>query len=463
MTMANFVQKETTQTMTWLEFYGLCREAGLNAFRTQEFMDSGGDAVNARLNEMDAAAGADDAKNVRIAEAAGEGIMVAGAALAVIPVVGEILAIVVAACGAIIKFFAKYFVIECDKYHCGGFDRKTKLQRDEYKEHQQTLVGVHLPSTWDSYKFQAKSDCSCDYEYNHCSFIRYVHDGLVVEGIEYATLGEGSKTRVGRVRGANGLASGRNKGCVEHWRTKAEAMPLDSNGKPIAKGEQSDPAKAYLSSQNTYYRRGWVVRQVLWWMQENILCRTMNCMEQVLLNTSRTDDDSEFNQKRRRGSRWYASIVWMMRDVWQYAQQVGWDKVKQILTEVGVSADAMAAFNKMKGGGGFPVEELPFEWWPLTSKLTFNQLRAILVKLKPLFPYERPAQGHLPEGAAARRQSIELKPLMLPIRTGIMFGKDMRPIPAKIGSRGPGAGTVVLGTGAALVAGYAIYRLVSRR
>lgn len=460
--MSNFVQKETTQTLMWLEFYGALREAQYNAFEAQKFLDSGGDVLNGSLSEMDAAAGADDQKNVKTAETCGEVIMGLGAAAALIPVVGDILGVVLAACGAIIKFFAKYFVIECDKYHCGGFDRKTSHQRDEYKEHQQTLVGVHIPSTWDSYKFQTKDDCSCDYEYNHCSFIRYMHDGIISEGIEYGVL-RGSPTRFGRVRGVNAIASGRNKGCVEYWRNKSEAMPLGDDGKPISKGEHTDPAKAYLNAKNTYYRRAWVVRHVLLWMETNVLCRTMNCMEQVMLNTSRTDDDSEFNQKRRRGSRWYASIVHMTKDVWQYAQQIGWDKLQQILKDVGASADAMTAFNKMKAGRDFGVDETPFEWWPLTSKLSFNQIRAILVKLKPLFPNEPPAKAHLPEGTTARERSIELKPLMLPIRTSIMYGRDMRPVPAKIGSRGPGAGTLVLGAGAAAVAGYAIYRLVSKR
>lgn len=456
--MANFVKAETTQTLTWLEFYGTLREAQYNAFKTLELLDGGGEELSLALNAMDADAGADDKENVRIAEAVGTGIAAAGAVCVLIPVVGDILAIVLAACGALITWLAKYFVIKCDQYHCTGYDRKYEYQKKLYRAHQRNLVGVNIPDDWRTARF----DCSCDQNYNHCSFIRYMHDGMISDGIEYAVL-QTSPTKVGRVRGANAIGSGANEGCVEHWRNKAEAMPLDSKGKPLPKGEQTDPAKAHLNAQGSYYRRAWVVRQVLLWMETHILCRTMNCMEQVLLSASKTDDDSQFNQQRRRGSRWYASIVHMTQDVWQYSQKIGWDKLQQFLTEAGASAEAMAAFNKMKAGKTFAVEETPFEWWPLTRHLSFNQLRAILVKLKPLFPYEPPASPPLPEGRTTRERSTAMKPLMLPIRTGIMYGRDMRPVPAKIGSRGPSTGTMVIGVGAAAVASYAIYRLVSKR
>jgi len=48
------------------------------------------------------------------------------------------------------------------------------------------------------------------------------------------------------------------------------------------------------------------------------------------------------NQKRRRGSRWYASIVWMMRDIWEMGQFMiseartpaeGWQKFGHVLQD----------------------------------------------------------------------------------------------------------------------------------
>ena len=457
--MSSFVHKETTQTLAWLDFYGVLRESGANAFNTQKFLDQGGDALAGAIATMSASAGADDAERVQQAETAGEVIMGLGTAALVIPVVGEILGAILIACGAIITFLAKYFVIECDKYHCEGYDQKTETQRNIYKSHQRTLVGVFIPDSWE---LHAESDCSCNHNYHHCSFIRYMHDGLVIDGIEYATATEGSKTKVGRVRGANGIASGGNAGCVEFWRNHAASKPLNASGADIPKGSHTSAEDAYKNDRNDYYYRAWKVRHILSWMQKNVLCRTMECMEKVLLNTSKTPDDSEFNQKRRRGSRWYLSIVLMMKDVWQYGQRIGWAKVEEILKKVGASAEALDALKKMKRGDASEQKDIPWEWWPLTSKLTFNQLRAALIEMKPLFPYEPNITKAMPEGQAAREQSMALKPLMLPIRTAIMYGGDMKPVPAKTGSRGPGAGTIAIGVGAALVGGYAIYKIVSK-
>lgn len=458
-----FVHKETTQSLSWLDFYGLLREAGeYTPFQVQQFLDGTSDVLNGTISEMSAAAGAEDAERVSQAEAAGEAIMAVGAAVATIgseSVIAIVVGAVVAAIGAVIKWLAKYFVIECDKYHCEGYDRKTNTQKKIYRSHQRTLVGVYIPDSWELY---AKSDCSCSHNYHHCSFIRYMHDGLMIDGIERSTLKPGGTTLVGRVRGANGIAGGGNAGCVEHWRNKSESKPVDKNGNDIPKGKETKVEKAYLNDRNSYYYRAWKVHHVLSWMQEHVLCRTMECMEKVLLNTSKTDEESEFNQKRRRGSRWYASIVWMMKDLWFYGQKIGWTKLEQFMREAKASQAALDALKKMKRGDKFDQKDLPFEWWPLTSQLTFWQIRDILIKMKPLFPYEQPAKT-MPEGQEARERTIELKPLMLPIRTSIVYGRDMKPVPAKIGSRGPGAGAVVLGGTAAVVGAYAIYKLMSRR
>jgi hypothetical protein len=459
---------QTARTLTWLEFYGLQREAGvLNAFQVQEFLNGGSDILNGSLSEMSTTAGSDDAERVAQAETAGEVITAVGALVVTVAgetVIGAVIGAVIAAIGVAISFLAKYFNIECDKYQCTGYDQKSETEKKFYRANQRSLVGVYIPDSWEYY---AKSDCACNYNSSgngpgQCSFVRYMHDGLIVDGIEYGVLSQGGKTRIGRIRGANAIAGGGNAGCTGYWRNKADSKPLDAAGKDLAQGQYTTVNDAYKSDKNSYYYRAWKVNRILDWMQEHVLCRSMKCMQDVLLHTSESADENAHFQKRRRGSRWYASIVWMMKDLWEYGQKIGWDKVEQFMRDEQVSPEALDTLKKMRRGDTFDQKDTPWEWWPLTSKLTFWQIRGILMRMKPLFSYEPPPPT-MPEGRAARERSIALKPLMLPIRTSIVYGRDMKPVPAKIGSRGPGTGTIVLGVGAAAVGAYAIYRVMSRR
>ena len=460
-----FERDQTIRTLTWLDFYGLLREAGdATPFDVQNFLDGSSDVLNGAITNMSATAGSDDAERVVQAEAAGAVITAIGGVAMVIPVVGEILGAVLMVCGALISWLAKYFNIECDQYHCTGYDQKTETEKKYYKANQRSLVGVFIPDSWEYY---AKPDCACNYNSSangpgQCTFIRYMHDGLIVDGIDYGALKQGSKTKVGRVRGANAIAGGGNAGCTGYWRNKADSKPLDANGKDLAQGQYTTVNDAYKSDKNSYYYRAWKVNRILDWMQEHMLCRSMKCMQDVMLHTPDVSEENAHSQKRRRGSRWYASIVWMMKDLWEYGEKIGWDKTEQLMRNAGVSQEALDALRKMKRGDTFDQKDTPWVWWPLTSKLTFWQIRSILMGMKPLFPYE-PKSATQPEGQWARERSSALKPLMLPIRTSIVYGRDMKPVPAKIGSRGPGTGTIVLGAGAAVVGAYAIYRVMSRR
>lgn len=457
-----FEQKETSQTITWLDFYGLLREAGESTpFQVQEFLDGGSQVLNESIAATEAAAEIKGQERRATTEYVGTALTAIGVAVITAAgesVIGAVVGAVIAAIGVIIGFLARIFTIECDKYHCGGYDQKTRLEKAEYLRHKQALVGVN---PGDKKSWDIGGDCSCSREQHHCAFVRFMNDGLIVDGIEFANLTSSGTTKVGRVRGANAITTGGNAGCVEYWRNHGLFKPLDANGKDIPKGQYTDPHEAFKNAKDSYYYRAWKVREVLWWMQDHVLCRTMECMEEAIENAPATDDDSADNQKRRRGSRWYASIVWMTKDLWYYGQKIGWDKLEKFMREVGVHQLALDALQKMRRGDVFEQKDLPFEWWPLTAHMTFMQIREILIKMKPLFPYERRTPT-MPEGQAAREINVDLKQLMLPIRTPVIYGRDMRPVPAKIGRRGPGASAIILGTTAAIVGGYAIYKLMER-
>jgi hypothetical protein len=314
-----------------------------------------------------------------------------------------------------------------------------------------------------------------------------MHDGLIMRGQDWDRVDE-IPSESGEVRGANALVlSGGSKGCHEYWRQHDDAKPLDKNGKdiPIGGGDNGrlPSQEPWKNAENSYYYRGWKVRSILEWItgptdgfhkgdrSENILCRTMECMEEVIENTSSANGDSGFNQKRRRGSRWYSSIVWMQRDIWEMAQNLienartpaeGWTKFGQILQEAGCHSKTLDVIRDMAAGKTYTPEELPFPWTPLFERISFWQMREILILMKPHFPwgYKKAPSGGEPTGEARERSAV-LAPMLMQVREPMIFRYGLKPVPAKLGSRGPGLGTIALGTGAALIGAYASYKLMA--
>jgi hypothetical protein len=456
-----FKRDRTRKTLMWLDFYGICREGGMSPFATQQFMDEGSDVVGGSMAEMEMHAGASAEKSKAAAETAGSAVAAVGGVIFAATSgtgVGAIVGIVVAAIGAIISLFARLFTVECDKYHCQGYDRDTRTERRIYSEHRQALVGANI--TVSKSRADADRTCRCKLRGHRCSFIRFMHDGLMSEGLDLDRT-DAEPTTAGRLRGVNGYGLGRNAGCERYWMTHPKYKPLTANKKDIPVGQKKDP---WEGDANSYYARSWKVHSILSWMQgDHILCRTMECMEEVLIGTPGVGRDTADDQKRRRGSRWYSSIVWMMRDVWETGQKLGWDKFEELSRNARASDAALKELRRAKAGHEYDEKEVPFEWWPFLKHFTIWQLRQMLIEMKPLFPYMPVAGMSQPEGQERRVRAKALRPMLLPIKQPIMFGRNMRPIPAKIGRRGPGWGTILIGLGASAFGAYAIYKLVSTR
>lgn len=470
--MSGFIHARTTKTLMWLDFYGLCRESYISPLSTQQFLDDGAEGADGVLSELETAVSAKDDKSEAVTDAVGVGFMAAGALIFAATFetgIGAVVGIVVAAIGAIVKFLAKLFYFECDKYHCGGHDRNNKYQRRRYREHQQAVVGVHMI---DKKRADLESDCSCKLRSHECTMVKYVHDGMMVNGINFGEVDEedeASLVKTGRVRGVNAHASGGNAGCTEFWRNHPDAMPLDEDGKQLPKGTT---ALELENDTNSYYYRAWRVRHLLLWMQDRMLCRTMECMEEVLLNTTSVHGDSKFNQVRRRGSRWYSSIVWMMKDIWEYSEKIektNPGRLAIIAKTVGASDNVIAILDTMKRGKEYDPKEVPWVWWPFLSNFSWWQLHQMLIEMKNDFPYEPPTEAGRaasdgfvpPEGEKARRKSTSLKPMILAIKEPIRYTPSLQPIPAKFGTRRPGWGILAFGGIAALIGGYTIYKIVS--
>lgn len=475
--------------MTWLDCYGLYREAGVNQFNTVKSLDENAAFVLSSQEDMEAGADAKDAETEAIIETVG-GVLVAVGGLIVAvageSVVGAVIGVLVAAVGFILSSFADWLTVECDKYHCGGHDRNTNARRRNYRRHVRALIGIYVP---DERAWNPKDDCSCSRERHKCSFVRYFHDGLFMRGEDWGSIAD-SPANSGEIRGVNALvSSGQTNRCTETWRRRASTMPLDESDRELPVGGEPKPAGGYDRSpwdepwkndKESYYYRSWKVRAILEWMtgpgssinHPNILCRSMECMEETLLNTSSAAGDSSFNQKRRRGSRWYSSLVWMMQDIWALGQDIvehaekptdGWNTFGEVLRQSGVNKATLDTLTEMAYGKEYTPEELPFPWTPLFEQITFWQMRTILGKLQQYVPWvpDVPSSGGMPVGEAARERSPIFAPAMIPIREPVIFSQGMQPIPAKFGSRGIGWGTVALGLGAAAIGSYAIYKVLA--
>lgn len=252
-------------------------------------------------------------------------------------------------------------------------------------------------------------------------------------------------------------------------------------GRRIVNKPSREPWTApWKNGEQTYYYRAWRVQKILYWIigenktykgiefiDPNILCRTMKCMEDTINETSSIEDDSSFNQKRRRGSRWYASIVWMMTDIFSAGQHLieqaknpaeGWTLFGQILKDSGCNDATLQTLRNMAKGKAYKQSDIPWPFFPLIREVTFAQMREILINLKPHFPYEYKAPVvPQPQGEEAR----STMPIVVPVLTPISFNEMMQPIPAKLGSTGPGWGTIMLGLGAAAVGAYALYSVLA--
>jgi len=224
-----WAQDRTRKTMTWLDCYGLYREAGINQYMTQESLDGNSEFVLAAQADMEAGADAARAEQVAATEYAGEVLMGIGAVVLAAgseTVAGAVVGILLLAVGAILKFFADMFYVECDKYHCTGHDRNSSATKNTYSRHVKALVGVQ---TEDKASWNLGRDCSCNRNKHECTFVRYMHDGLIMRGQNWDIV-EAVPSESGEVRGANSIVfkdkDTLNLSCMEYWRiTREESTP----------------------------------------------------------------------------------------------------------------------------------------------------------------------------------------------------------------------------------------------
>jgi hypothetical protein len=441
----------TTRAVTWLDNYSIIREFGASKYAAQQWMDSSSDSVQgailaASAQEMQAASDEQRLADKQIGRAVGDTIMGVGAAIfAAVGAtgIGAIVGAVVAVVGGIISGLTELFTVECDEWDCPP----------PISFHRRGIVGINIGGVYEGFNL-LDNNRRCMYFHRRCTLYQYFHDGQMVDGISKDAL---NPNAYGRVVGCNGSRVGKySKPMRDYW------MRHSSNPQGVPKGNLGSP---WDDPPTTRAHRGWQVSWVLYWLRDNFQCRILSCMEEILKNTHKGQHDaSDFDAQRRRGGRWYASIVWMMKDVWEIGQAVGSEKFEQVLRAQG---EARAADEVKRIRTEHPVyqaEDLPFPFWPVMQHCSWNGLRKTLVAMKPMIPAEGPWAGTQPEGENKRLLKVGLAAMMPQRVTPLIFDpKNMKPIPAKTGSRLPEWPVLVAGGVAALVGALAIFQALKSK
>jgi hypothetical protein len=435
----------TNRALTWMDNYSLLREFGVTKYAAQQWMDAGSDEMQGALAEMQAAADSSRLEAKQVGRAVGDTVAAIGAAIftaAGATGVGAIVGAVVAVVGLIVSGLTELFTVECDEWDCPW---PTTF-------HRRGIVGVNVGRVDEG--FHVLNDGRrCMYVHRRCTLYQYLHDGLINDGI---SKNPESANAQGRVVGCNGSRVGKYSKPLRQFWTRHS-----SNPQSVPYGDHGNP---WDDSQTTRAARGWRVSSILYWLRDKMPCRILSCMEEVLKNTKKGHlDRSDFDARRRRGSRWYASLVWMMQDVWEIGQAIGSSRFEQVLRSQGQNRAADEVKRMRTERPVYGKEELPWEFWPVMKHCSWEGMRKTLIAMKPLIPAEGPLSSPQPEGQRRRTVKIGLAPLMpKKVRPLIFDPQHMRPIPVKTGSRLPDWPVVAVGGVAALVGAFAIYQALKK-
>jgi hypothetical protein len=445
------MKDSTTRAVTWLDNYSIIREFGASKYAAQQWMDASSDSIQGALvqaSREEMAAASDEARlrDKAIGRTVGDTVMAIGASVFTAvgaTGVGAIVGAVIAAVGGIISGLTELFTVECDEWDCPW----------PKSFHRRGIVGVDIGRVDEGFHL-LDDDKRCMYFHRRCTLYGYFHDGQMIDGI---SKDPDNPNVTGRVVGCNGSRVGKySRPIRDAW------MRHSSNPQDVPKGSIGSP---WNDPPTTRAHRGWKVSWVLYWLRDKMPCRILSCMEEILKNTQRGDKDaSKFDAQRRRGGRWYASIVWMMNDVWEIGQSIGSERFEQVLRSQGQDNAADVVKRIRTEQLVFEPEDLPFPFWPVMRHCSWEGLRKTLIAMKPMIPAEGPWAGTQPEGEQRRVVKVGLAPMMPRRVVPLIFDpKRLRPIPAKTGSRLPEWPVLVAGGAAAVIGAVAIFQALKKK
>jgi hypothetical protein len=162
-----------------------------------------------------------------------------------------------------------------------------------------------------------------------------------------------------------------------------------SGSADVPKGNAAAP---WLDKGNNWYWRAWQTRCLLRWLEGKMPCSTLMCvgdtMRQIFngMKSSLAGESADHERRsscavrvpalrfaKEVGSRWYASIYFMHKDIWGLAQQLPVDEVVRIAMENGCTP--FAAAYRARVSTSWTPEQLvkePFPGFSATSTLSWE-------------------------------------------------------------------------------------------
>jgi hypothetical protein len=294
-----------------------------------------------------------------------------------IPLVGSLLS----AAGGLLGSFASWLSGktggQCEKTYCPGSD----------KDARKYAVGLDPGNRWPD-------------RGTHLAFA--MHDGLIVQG-PGAT---GTPDQFGRKKGAGPLYVDSPGKPSSFMNVITRANPFYGLGTSLPKGDWIRP----WTTPNTYYWRAWRVGTMLKWAQGKMTCPQIRCfgfmMDKIVDAPEQSFSDMPggwwetrdnypgidpkrawalqspaTDLARRKGSRWYASLLMLHQDVGSLALSLPEQSVLEAAAAVSGTESFLTALGRVKRGEVPAGPLTPWPWWYATKELTFDQLRQLLLQL----------------------------------------------------------------------------------
>jgi hypothetical protein len=290
-----------------------------------------------------------------------------GSVVGAVPVIGTIGSILVQGVGWVVKLVAKSQAWGCNK-GCKTYDPRNLI----------TLCPPPI-GKWQS-----------DMDYLTWT----MHDGLVADGLGAPDSAQALGRHIGVYarhephcdKGAREKAYEKDEeirrrknieGMVRVKGTATLQVCSYAGAADIPKGNASAPWK---DKGNNWYWRAWQVRCLMRWLEWKMPCNVLMCvgdtMRQLYKGTlyalaGGTKYDKTKLCKNRgpalkfakeTGSRWYASIFYMHKDIWNLAQQLSVEEVERVANEHGCQEFATAY--KAYVSRSWTAEQLAKEPWP---------------------------------------------------------------------------------------------------
>ena len=171
----------------------------------------------------------------------------------------------------------------------------------------------------------------------------------------------------------------------------------------IPKGNSDKP---WLDQSDNYYWRAWRVQKMLEWLRDKATCSHLICMSAQLRDTHQTLSDTvgKLTEEgkyveppkpaasprecspyvrtplREKGSRWYASMYFLHRDIWEALTALPADKALELINSVG-DTELANAFQQWTNGQTWAAKDKPWEFYPVTRKMRFEKGIKLLQKL----------------------------------------------------------------------------------